>query len=90
MAQLLFQDDRFEVAQRGAHVLEALPKANEFVLDHLLAETGVEQPRLQVLHVPSIERDLRNAVLTEHMRDILVRNRAAGRRLQKPFAAQVS
>ena len=40
MAQLLFEDDAFEVAQRGAHVLEALTKANEFVLDHLLAETG--------------------------------------------------
>src|SRR5215831_6590822 len=47
VAELLFQDDRFEVAQCWRHVFEALPKANEFVLHRLLAETGVEQPRLE-------------------------------------------
>jgi hypothetical protein len=49
VAQLLFQDDRFEIAQGRRHVLEALPKADEFFLYRLLAETGVEQPGLEVL-----------------------------------------
>src|SRR5262249_16090075 len=76
VAQLHFQNEAFEVVQRGGHAFETLAEADELVLNHPLAEPSVEQPWFQMLHVPSIERDLRNAVLIEHLfevtRDILV------------------
>jgi hypothetical protein len=44
MAQLLFDDDAFEIAQCRAHTLIALPETNKFVFDGLLAEPGGQKP----------------------------------------------
>src|SRR5262249_58368676 len=87
VAQLLFQDDRFEVAQGGRHVLKTLSETYKLVFDCLLAEAGVQQPWFKKLDIPSVERDFANAMLIKHtfqmMRDVLITNRSSGRRLQE-------
>jgi hypothetical protein len=45
VAKLLFQNDAFQIAQRRAHILEALAEADKLFLDQLFGKAGIEQPR---------------------------------------------
>src|SRR5690606_6016654 len=84
------QDFALEVTQGRAHGLVALPELDEMLVDFIVREARLDQPRAQVLEPPSIERKLANIVLVENptqvLRDEAVIHRAARRRLQEPLA----
>ena len=89
--KLALQKNLFEITQGRAHARHPLAEFHEALLDELLAETRPEQPRRQVPHVPSVERDLLNVVPPEHLtqmiRDKLIGDGLARRRLQVPLRA---
>jgi len=63
--KLTVQDHLLEIAQRRRHALHTLTKLDEAVLDELLVETSLEQPRLKVAHVPPVRADLGDVVAIE-------------------------
>src|SRR5262249_1350314 len=60
---LALQKNLLKIAQRRRHTLHPLAKLNEMILHELLAQTGLQQPRQKMSHVPSIKTDLRNVVV---------------------------
>src|SRR5215469_6549987 len=89
--ELALQKDLLEIPQRRRHALHALAKLDEIILNELLRESGLQQPRLKVAHIPTIEAELGDVVTPEQpaqmISDKLVRDGLARRRLQKPAGA---
>src|SRR5262245_53768611 len=91
MCELTLKDDLLQIAQRRRHARDALAELDEVILDELLAETDLEQPRLKVPHIPPVKSDLGDVIAAEQARqmigDELIRHGLAGRRLQEAAVA---
>jgi len=68
--QFTLQRNLLENAQGRAHAGDALAEFHGALLDEL-AETGPEQPRGQMPHVPAIEGDLVHKVALEHLTQMM-------------------
>src|SRR5262249_13140866 len=92
MCELTLKDDLLQIAQRRRHARDALAELDEVILDELLAKPGLQQPRLQMLEVPAIERELPDVIAAEQIAqlpgDELIRNRLSRRHLQEAAIAQ--
>src|SRR5215831_19270335 len=94
MCELAFKDDLLQIAQRRRHARDALAELDEVLLDELLTETDLEQPRLKVPHIPPVKSDLGDVIAAEQatqmIGDELIRYGLAGGRLQEPRSRQRS
>ena len=87
MTELAVDDEGLKGAKGGTHALRPLPELHKVFFDRRLAETGRQEPRLELLKIPAIKPDLDDAMLCEDLaeqklRDVLILDRAAGRRQQ--------
>src|SRR6516164_4480371 len=87
MCELTLKDDLLQIAQRRRHARDALAELDEVILDELLTETDLEQPRLKVPHIPPVKSDLGDVIAAEQatqmIGDELIRHGLAGSRLQE-------
>src|SRR5262245_23825132 len=87
MCELTLKDDLLQIAQRRRHARDPLAELDEVILDELLAETDLEQPRLKVPHIPPVKSDLGDVIAAEQatqmIGDELIRHGLAGSRLQE-------